>query len=107
MTLVAPTKEGYTFKGWYAAQDFTGEPVTEIAAGSKGNKTFYAKWEKKAEENSSGNSSENSSSGSSSEKESTETTAGCGSSMIGGTLGGTAILSCVLAFAKKRRSNKK
>ena len=107
VTLVAPTKEGYTFKGWYAAQDFTGEPVTEVAAGSKGNKTFYAKWEKNAEENSSGNSSGNSSSGSSSEKESTETTAGCNSSMIGGTLGGAAILSCVLAFTKKRRSNKK
>ena len=107
VTLVAPTKEGYTFKGWYAAQDFTGEPVTEVAAGSKGNKTFYAKWEKNAEENSSGNSSGNSSSGSSSEKESAETTAGCNSSMIGGTLGGAAILSCVLAFTKKRRSNKK
>ncbi|MFQ9738557.1 MAG: hypothetical protein ACLR06_13105 [Christensenellaceae bacterium] len=74
--------------------------MTEVAAGSKGNKTFYAKWEKNAEENSSGNSSGNSSSGSSSEKESTETTAGCNSSMIGGTLGGAAILSCVLAFTK-------
>ena len=85
---------------------FTGS-VGFILAGSKGNKTFYAKWEKNAEENSSGNSSGNSSSGSSSEKESTETTAGCNSSMIGGTLGGAAILSCVLAFTKKRRSNKK
>ena len=38
------TKTGYTFGGWYAASDFTGEAVTEIVLGTTGNKTFYAKW---------------------------------------------------------------
>ena len=38
------TKTGYTFGGWYAASDFTGDAVTEIALGTTGNKTFYSKW---------------------------------------------------------------
>ena len=38
------TKTGYTFGGWYAASDFTGEAVTEIVLGTTGNKTFYSKW---------------------------------------------------------------
>ena len=37
-----PEKEGYTFEGWY---DENGEEVTEISAGSTGNKVFYAEWE--------------------------------------------------------------
>lgn len=36
---------GYDFKGWYTRQT-GGELVTEIPAGSIGNKTFYAHWEK-------------------------------------------------------------
>ena len=38
------TREGYLFKGWYEADDFSGSPVTAITATDEGNKTFYAKW---------------------------------------------------------------
>lgn len=38
-----PTREGYSFEGWYADADFTGEPVTQIVA--NGDMTLYAKWE--------------------------------------------------------------
>ena len=38
------TREGYLFKGWYEAADFSGSPVTAITATDTGNKTFYAKW---------------------------------------------------------------
>ena len=41
-----PTKEGYTFKGWYRDKEYT-QKVTKIKKGSTGNKTFYAKWKKK------------------------------------------------------------
>ena len=43
ITLKNPTKPGYTFNGWYSEAGFTNK-VTEIAAGSTENKTFYAKW---------------------------------------------------------------
>ena len=36
------TKEDYAFDGWYEDEDFSGDKVTEIAAGSSGNKTLYA-----------------------------------------------------------------
>ena len=44
VTLEAPTRPGYTFKGWYADKDFQ-TPVVGIPAGSTEAKTFYAKWE--------------------------------------------------------------
>ena len=40
------TREGYLFKGWYEAADFSGSPVTAISDTDTGNKTFYAKWAK-------------------------------------------------------------
>ena len=40
--LNAPYKEGYTFDGWYAAADFSGEKVTVVNAETSG--TLYAKW---------------------------------------------------------------
>ena len=43
ITLQNPTKTGYTFEGWYTEAEFTNK-VTKIAAGSTGDKTFYAKW---------------------------------------------------------------
>ena len=45
ITLKDPVKPGYTFAGWYKAEDFTGNAVTEIPQGSTGNITLYAKWE--------------------------------------------------------------
>lgn len=42
IVLSNPTKDGYTFDGWY---DENGEEVTGIPAGSTDNKVFYAKWE--------------------------------------------------------------
>lgn len=44
ITLVAPTRLGYTFTGWYSDAELT-TPVTKIVRGTEGNKTFYAKWE--------------------------------------------------------------
>ena len=44
ITLKAPAKPGYTFAGWYMAEDFTGDAVTEIVQGTTGNITLYAKW---------------------------------------------------------------
>lgn len=42
-TLKAPTRKGYTFKGWYSDSKYKNK-VTKIKKGSTGNKTFYAKW---------------------------------------------------------------
>jgi uncharacterized repeat protein (TIGR02543 family) len=44
ITLAEPTKDGYSFGGWYANASFSGEPVTLIASGSSGTKYLYAKW---------------------------------------------------------------
>jgi len=41
-----PTRKGYTFKGWYSDSKYK-KKVTEIKKGSTGNKTLYAKWQKK------------------------------------------------------------
>jgi uncharacterized repeat protein (TIGR02543 family) len=46
VTLAAPTREGYTFGGWYETADFSGDAVTGIAADSVGNKMLYARWTK-------------------------------------------------------------
>ena len=42
-TLPVPTREGYSFEGWYLTADFSGDPVTTITA--TGDTTLYAKWE--------------------------------------------------------------
>ena len=39
-------REGYSFGGWYDNKAFNGVSVTNIAKGSTGDKTFYAKWTK-------------------------------------------------------------
>ena len=38
------TKQGYTFAGWYASETFDGDRLTEIANGSHGNISLYAKF---------------------------------------------------------------
>ncbi len=43
-TLQAPTKELYTFEGWYQQADFSGDKVTQITEGTTGDITLYAKW---------------------------------------------------------------
>ncbi len=42
VALYAPYKEGFTFDGWYAAADFSGDKVTHVSAATTG--TLYAKW---------------------------------------------------------------
>ncbi|WP_195374829.1 MULTISPECIES: InlB B-repeat-containing protein [Parabacteroides] len=37
-------KNGYVFDGWYDNNLLTGTKYTEVPAGQKGNKEFYAKW---------------------------------------------------------------
>ncbi len=44
ITLPIPQKLGYIFEGWYTKSDCSDAAVTQIAKGSTGNKTFYAKW---------------------------------------------------------------
>ena len=48
IALEAPTKENYTFAGWYKAEDFSGAKVTSIAQGTTGDIKLYAKWEENA-----------------------------------------------------------
>jgi len=43
-TLNEPVRNGYNFGGWYETANCTGERVTQIAKGSYGAKTLYAKW---------------------------------------------------------------
>ena len=43
VTLLDPTRKGYTFGGWFTDKTYAAK-VTEIAAGSTGNRTVYAKW---------------------------------------------------------------
>ena len=43
VTLYAPTRKGYTFMGWYSDEGFE-QQVTELAAGTTGDKTLYAQW---------------------------------------------------------------
>ena len=45
LEILAPTKEAYRFLGWYDNAEFNGDPITEIAAGTTGDVTLYAKWE--------------------------------------------------------------
>ncbi len=42
--LYDPTKPCHAFGGWYESADFTGESVTEISAGKRGDIVLYAKW---------------------------------------------------------------
>lgn len=44
-SLPSPTKTGYTFAGWYNNAELIGDKITQIAEGSTGDKTFYAKWD--------------------------------------------------------------
>ena len=43
-SLPTPTKNGYTFLGWYESSDFSGSAVTSIPAGSTEDKVLYANW---------------------------------------------------------------
>ena len=44
VVLKAPVQEGYTFGGWYANSDYTGDPITAIAVGSKDDIALFAQW---------------------------------------------------------------
>lgn len=46
VVLPTPFFEGAGFMGWFDNEGLTGDPVTAIAAGSTGDKTFYAKWKR-------------------------------------------------------------
>ena len=43
--LADPTREGFDFLGWYDDEFFKNDVVTEIAQGSTGDLTLYAKWQ--------------------------------------------------------------
>ena len=44
LTLPIPTRNGYTFGGWYEESDFNGTPVKTIDAEAYGDKEYFAKW---------------------------------------------------------------
>ena len=44
VVLSNPTREGYTFGGWYLNADLTGEAITEITTAMTGDISLYAKW---------------------------------------------------------------
>ncbi|MCR4925967.1 MAG: InlB B-repeat-containing protein [Clostridiales bacterium] len=45
ITLADPTRNGYTFGGWFTTANFAANSqVTQITTGSTGNVTLYAKW---------------------------------------------------------------
>ena len=44
VNLATPTREGYTFGGWYNNSNLVGTEITAIASSEYGDKTFYAKW---------------------------------------------------------------
>ena len=43
-TLCTPSRTGYTFGGWFTNSGLTGSAVSSIAAGTTGNKEYWAKW---------------------------------------------------------------
>ena len=49
VTLKAPSRNGYTFGGWFDNANLKESAVTTIPAGSVGDKQFWAKWTKKTE----------------------------------------------------------
>lgn len=49
IVLRSPTREGYTFVGWYRDSEFT-DVITQILSGSTGDITLYAKWKSNAQE---------------------------------------------------------
>lgn len=51
LALVAPTRDGYTFEGWFDNAEFAGEKVEKIVSGSYGDKKFYAKWKEIIQDN--------------------------------------------------------
>ncbi|MDR1094120.1 MAG: InlB B-repeat-containing protein [Clostridiales bacterium] len=44
VTLPIPARTGYTFAGWYEAEDLSGTAVTAIAVGATGDKEYFADW---------------------------------------------------------------
>ncbi|MDE7373335.1 MAG: InlB B-repeat-containing protein [Clostridia bacterium] len=94
LTLADPTRTGYTFDGWYDAQE-GGNKVTAISATQAGDVTLYARWTKDTTTNTSTNTD-------------TSTNSGCNSS-IGGTvslLGGLLLLSAgtIVIFKCKKKN---
>ena len=41
-----PTKEGFEFGGWFDNAELNGDAVTEIPANTRGDKEFWAKWDR-------------------------------------------------------------
>lgn len=44
LTLNYPTKDGFSFEGWFDNSELTGTEITEISDTDSGDKTLYAKW---------------------------------------------------------------
>ena len=44
IALPVPTREGYSFAGWYESADLSGTGVTELAGETRADKEYYAKW---------------------------------------------------------------
>jgi len=57
ITLLAPTRTGFVFVGWFDNEGLTGTPVTVIAAGSVGDRLLFASWQR--DQSSTGNNNDN------------------------------------------------
>ncbi|MDR0751727.1 MAG: InlB B-repeat-containing protein [Christensenellaceae bacterium] len=44
ITLLNPTRAGYTFGGWFDNSEYSNSSVTIVQVGSTGNKEYFAKW---------------------------------------------------------------
>lgn len=49
LTIASPTKEGYTFLGWFEDADFTSNAVTSFPVGTSANVNLFASWEETEE----------------------------------------------------------
>lgn len=49
--LPIPSKQCYTFEGWYENPDFSGAPVDQILSTDTGDRKFYAKWKENEKHN--------------------------------------------------------
>ncbi|WP_332448017.1 InlB B-repeat-containing protein [Sphaerochaeta sp.] len=44
ITLSSPSKENYTFNGWYPTGEYSGSPITQIPHGTTEDRVLYANW---------------------------------------------------------------
>lgn len=110
ITLAAPTREGFEFKGWYDNANFEGKAVTTISGSTKQEIVLYAKWQENVTPPVDDNPSEDNGNGNGGGNDNVENNekGGCSSQLNGFVcvLGGAVILgTAVVLFKKKEKTN--